>query len=66
MKNILKLVFQRLRKMNQSLIFFQLSKYVKKEELDPIERKAIELYFLKKIFQFLQDLVLVTKYPKKF
>ena len=46
--------------------FFSAIKICKKRRIGPIERKAIDLCFIKKIFQFLQDLVLVTKYQKKF
>ena len=66
MKNISKLAFQKLKKTNRILIFFRRSKYVKKEELVRIEKRAIDLCIIKKIFQFLLDLVLVTKYQKGF
>ena len=66
MKNISKPVFQKLKKTNRSLIFFQQLKYVKKEELAQTEKKVTELCFIKKIFLFLLDQVLVTKYQKKF
>ena len=66
MKNILNPAFQKLKKKNQNLIFFQQSKHVKKEELAQTERRVIDLCFIKKIFQFLLDLVLVMKYQKKF
>ena len=66
MKNILKQVFLKLRRMSQILIFFQQSRYAKGEELAQLERKVIDRYFIKKIFQFRQDPVLVMKYRKKF
>ena len=46
--------------------FFQQSRYAKGEELVQLERKVIDRYFIKKIFQFWQDPVLVMKYRKKF
>ena len=66
MKNISKLVFQKLKKTNRILIFFRQSKYAKREESAQTEKRVTGLCFIKKIFQFLLDLVLVTKYQKKF
>ena len=65
MKNILEPVYQKLKKMNPNLISFRQLKYVKKEELARTGKKATDLCFIKRIFQFLLDLVLVTKYQKK-
>ena len=65
MINISKQAFQKLKKTNRNLIFFLRLKYVKKEELAQTERRVTELCFIKKISQFLLDLVLVTKYQRK-
>ena len=52
--------------MKQIQIFFQHLRYAKKEKFDQIDQKVTEIYFTKKIFQFLQDQVLVTRLQKEF
>ena len=51
---------------NEDQDFFSAIKYVKRKELAQTETRQIEGFFIKKIFQYLQDLVLATKYQKKF
>ena len=52
--------------MNQILIFSQPLNYVKKEESDQIEKKAIDQYIIKRISQFLRGQDLVMKSQKKY
>ena len=46
--------------------FFSAIKICKKKELGRVEKKAIDRYFIKKISQSSQDLVLVMKFQKEF
>ena len=50
---------------NSDQDFFSAIKICKKKELDQQELKIIELYFIKKIFHYWQEMALILKHQKK-
>ena len=56
---------EKIKEDNSDQDFFSAIKICKKKELDQQELKIIELYFIKKIYLFLHEMVLILKHQKK-
>ena len=56
---------EKIKEDNSDQDFFSAIKFVKKKELVQLEQKIIELYFIKKIYLYLQEMDLILKLQKK-
>ena len=63
--NYIKETIDKIKEDNSDQDFFSGIKICKKKELDPQEQKTIDHYFIKKIFLYWQEMVLILKLQKE-